>query len=203
MIWFVPFISMWPLFFVYQQESTRFSTDGFHKLKEFGNHQSRGKVSNWWAESGTQRCSFKILSELPAFKIWEISHVSKIQIFSFSWNIRRSGNIEPVFLLGNTRLNSRIAAVPLAGAWTLKFARVPTTLSPPWYKGQRSFISVFNVAIIWMFYSFLRPAGLFQASEFSRKLMSGWNWGYRLRAILSLKILACNFQVHDVWWYSF
>lgn len=57
--------------------SVKISTDGLHKRKEFGNHQSRAKVSNWWAGPGMQRCSFKCLSELPAFKNREISHFFK------------------------------------------------------------------------------------------------------------------------------
>lgn len=49
--------------------SMKISTDGLQKLKEIGNHQFRAKVSNWWAGSGTERCSFKFLSELPALKV--------------------------------------------------------------------------------------------------------------------------------------
>lgn len=161
MVWFVPFILMWPLFLVHQQVSMKTSTDGLHKLKEFGNHQSRAKVSNWWAESGTQRCSFKILSELPAFKNWEISHVLKTQTLSFFWNIGRSGNIEPAFLLGNTRRQSRVAAVSSDGRRALKFAVAPATLLPPRSQGQGS------VAVICVFYSFFRPAWLLEACKLS------------------------------------
>ena len=45
--------------------SRKSSPDGSHRLKDFGNLLSRAKVSSWWAGSGTQRCSFKVLSELP------------------------------------------------------------------------------------------------------------------------------------------
>ena len=161
MIWFVTFILMWPLFLVPRQGSMKTNTDRFHKLKEFGNHQSRAKVSNWWAESGTQKCSFKILSELPAFKNWEISHVLKTQTFSFFWNLRRSGNIKPAFLLGNARLKSREAAVSSDVRRALKFAIASATLltssTPRTGVGGR-YLSVLLI---------LEPAWLLEVCEFS------------------------------------
>lgn len=66
--------------------SMKISTNGLHELKEIGNHQSRAKVSNWWAGSGTEKCSFKFLSELPEFKV-ERFHIFKNYRFSASLEI--------------------------------------------------------------------------------------------------------------------
>lgn len=132
--------------------SMKIRTDGLHKLEEFGNFQPRARVSNWWAGSGTQRCSFTILSELPAFKNWEISHFQKSR-FSASLEISEDlATLSPHSYLVTLGW-SQIAAVSVDGTWTLKFASLHHSVISLTLRTRA-------VAIIWMFYSFIRKTCL-------------------------------------------
>lgn len=192
MIWFVPFILMWPLFLVPWQVSMKTSTDGFTSLRNLEIVSLEPRSQTGGLNLAHRGVLFKILSELPAFKNWEIAHVLKTQTSSFFWNIRRSGHVEPAFLLGNSRLRSWVAAVSSGGRRAPKFARASTTLSTSLTPGTgiggcyRSVLLILALRGMWVF-----------------SLRFRWSWGSSWRAILSLKVLAFNFQVHEVGWYSF
>lgn len=109
-----------------------------------------------------------------------------MQIFIFSWDIRRSDSMEPAFLLGNAGLGP-IAAGSLDRAWTLKLATGRQCCVISLTLRTRVRCHYLNVLLICKTCLALTCMWLFNPR-------AGWNRDCKVRAILPFRTSACEFS---------